>query len=186
MEDEGIVRLFLDKKEEAIAYTKSKYGKVCMATIARILSDQRDAEECEGDVYLKMWETIPPAKPKVLRAYLIRVARNVALDRYRYNSAKQRNTALTEAFEELEFWLPTSEKDPGEQIDENHFRQVINDFLREQSADARRFFLKRYWYGESVREIAASCGVSEAKVKTSLFRTREKLRDRLMKERIEI
>lgn len=147
---------------------------------------QRDAEECVSDVYLRVWNAIPPERPRSLRAYLARITRNTALDRYSYNAAEQRSSALTAAFEDLEPWLPMAGGDPASDIDRQAFRQVLNDFLRAQPKEARIFFLRRYWYGESIREIAETCHVSESKVKTSLFRTRERLRGALKMERISI
>ena len=116
--------------------------------------------------------------------YLARITRNLALDRYNYNPAAQRSTALTDAFEELEPWIVAGQGDPDTELDASELRRVLNGFLRRQSAEARVFFLRRYWYGESIREIAEECCVSEAKVKTSLFRTRERLRAELEQERI--
>lgn len=177
--DEKIIELYFLRAEEAITYTQEKYGKLCRTVAGKILRDQRDAEECVSDAYLHVWNAIPPERPRSLRAYLVRITRNLALDRYSYNMAAQRNTALTDAFEELEPWLPANWGDPASAIDQEYFRQVLNGFLRKQSSEARSFFLRRYWYGESNREIAENCHVSETKVRTSLSRTRERLRNEL-------
>ena len=152
----------------------------------RLLADPRDTEECVSDTYLRVWNAIPPERPRSLRAYLARITRNLALDRYNYNTAAQRSTALTDAFEELEPWIVAGQGDPDTELDASELRRVLNGFLRRQSAEARVFFLRRYWYGESIREIAEECCVSEAKVKTSLFRTRERLRTELEQERISL
>lgn len=180
--DEEIIELFFARAEEAIAHVQESYGALCQSVIRRILPDQRDVEECINDMYLRIWNAIPPERPHSLRAYMARIARNLALDRYSYNSASQRDSALTAAFEELEPWLPTHVGNPDSAAEKQYFRQVLNDFLRTQSAEARRFFLRRYWYGENSREIAESCQVSESKVRTTLFRTRERLRDALERE----
>ena len=185
-DDERIISLFFQRAEEALSCTQVKYGALCRSVARRILPDQRDAEECVSDVYLRVWNSIPPDHPRSLRAYLSRITRNAALDRYSYNTAGLRCTALTEAFEELEPWLPASAEGPDAIADRQVFRQVLNDFLRAQPREARTFFLRRYWYGESIREIAENCHVSESKVKTSLFRTRERLREALERERIAI
>lgn len=180
--DEEIIELFFARAEEAIAHAQEAYGALCQSVVRRILSDQRDVEECVNDMYLRIWNAIPPERPGSLRAYMARIARNLALDRYSYNSAAQRNTALTEAFEELEPWLPAHVGEPDSAAENQYFRQVLDSFLRAQSSEARRFFLRRYWYGENSREIAKSCQVSEAKVRTTLFRMRERLRETLKKE----
>ena len=159
-----------------------KYGALCRSVAQRLLADPRDTEECVSDTYLRAWNVIPPERPRSLRAYLARITRNLALDRYKYNTAAQRSTALTDAFEDL----ATEQGDPDTELDASELRRVLNGFLRRQSAEARVFFLRRYWYGESIREIAEECCVSEAKVKTSLFRTRERLRTELEQERIRL
>ena len=186
MEDSAILALYWDRAEEAVTFTKEKYGALCRSVARRLLNDERDVDECENDVYVRAWNSIPPERPVCLSAWLARVARNAALDRSKYNGAACRNSALAEAFEELEPWLVAAEGDPQKALDEKEFRQMLNDFLREQSPEARRFFLRRYWYGETVREIAQGCGVKEAKVKTSLFRTKERLRTQLESEGIKL
>jgi len=182
LEDIHIIELFFQRTEDAITEIQKKYGKLCQDVARRILPDQRDVEECINDAYFRVWASIPPKRPPSLEAYLARITRNLALDKYAYNTAAQRNTALTEAFEELEAYL--SLEDPaGEMTAEWEFHDFLNRFLRLQSKEARRFFLRRYWYGENIREIAQSCHVSEAKVKSSLFHTRTRLRDALEKVR---
>ena len=182
MEDSTILALYWDRVEDAVTFTKEKYGALCRSIARRLLTDERDVDECESDVYIRAWNFIPPERPSCLSAWLARVARNAALDRIRYNAAACRSSALTEAFEELEPWLIAAEGDPQRELDAKDLRRVLNSFLRAQSPEARRFFLRRYWYGESVQEIAQASGVKESKVKTSLFRTRERLRKELERE----
>lgn len=183
MEDEAIVRLFFAREETAITETQHKYGRVCLAVARRILPDERDAEECVSDACLRAWNAIPPDRPRSLSAYLARITRNLALDRRSYNQAEKRSTALECAFEELEPWLCT-ENTPEKALDGAELRRFLNGFLRSEPQQARVFFLRRYWYGESIREIAEDCGCSEARVKSSLFRTRNHLREALDKEEI--
>ena len=185
-DDERIIQLFFSRSEKAVEQTQRKYGALCRSVMRRILADPRDIDECLSDLYLRIWNTIPPEHPRSLQAFVARIARNLALDRYAYNTAAQRNSALTDAFEELEPWLPDPEGDPGYTVDAQSFRTALNKFLRRQTVEARTFFLRRYWYGETIREISKECGVSEAKVKSSLFRTRERLRTMLDEERITI
>lgn len=185
MEDTQIIELFFQRTESAITQAQVKYGRLCMSVIVRILPDPRDAEECASDTYLKAWNAIPPERPRSLGAYLARIARNLALDRYDYNTAGQRSTALTDAFEELEECLPDAQKNPSREAERMEFNGFLNRFLRAQPEEARSFFLRRYWYGESVREIAEACRASEGQVKSSLFRTRNRLRDAMEKENVE-
>ena len=185
-DDEVLIDMFFQRTEDAIIHTKKKYGSMCCGIIYRILGNWHDTEECENDIYLRIWNSVPPERPNSMKAYLARIARNLALNRYRYNTADCRNSALEEAFEELEAFLPTCGTNPDTVVETEHFKQVVNDFLRKQSRDARIFFIRRYWYGEKTSEIAKDCSVSEAKVKTSLFRTRQYFGEVLRKEGIEV
>lgn len=186
MEDSNIIELYFQRKEEAVQQTQKKYGRLCENVARNILTDGRDLEECVSDTFLHAWNAIPPEQPRSLPAYLARITRNLALDRYAYNRAAQRSTALTDAFEELEGCIGNLRESPAQAAEAQEFRQFINRFLRSQSAQARSFFLRRYWYGEGVGEIAQACGVTEAKIKSSLFRTRSKLREAMQKEEISI
>ena len=183
MEDEAIVRLFFAREEAAITEAQNKHGRICMAVARRILPDERDVEECVSDACLRAWNAIPPDMPRSLSAYLARITRNLALDRRSYNQAEKRSTALECAFEELEPWL-RAENTPEKALEGAELRRFLNGFLRSEAREARTFFLRRYWYGESIREIAEDCGCSEAKVKSSLFRTRTHLREAMDKEEI--
>jgi len=181
LEDSDIVALSFQRDEHAVTEMQQKYGALCRSVIRRILPDARDAEECLNDTFLKAWNAIPPDRPRSLSAYLARIARNLALDRYDYNAAGRRRSALTEAFEELEESLFDVSDGPVQAAEESEFRRFLNHFLRSLPQDARIYFLRRYWYGESIREIASACGAGEEKVKSSLFRTRNRLRDEMEK-----
>lgn len=183
LNDSEIVQLFFARSEEGIAQSEQKYGAFCRGIIRRILPDERDAEECLNDVWSRAWNAIPPEKPRVLRAFLARIARNLALDRYTYNCAEKRASALTEAFDELEPCLVGAD-DAQRAAEETEFRAWIKAFLNAQTKENRVFFVRRYWYGESVGEIARATGASEEKIKSSLFRTRNRLREAMQKEEI--
>ena len=182
MEDQTILDLFFARSEDAVTQTSRKYGGLCTAVVKRILPDSRDVEECLNDTWLHAWNSIPPTKPKSLRAYLARIARNKALDCCDYLRAEKRDSALMTAFEELEPFLPDGQDWNLEE--KAAFSQCINNFLREQTEDNRRIFVRRYWYGESVAEIASALQMSQSKVKSSLQRTRNKLEAQLQKEEI--
>ena len=180
MEDSQIIRLLFQRSEAAIPMLQQKFGGLCRSVISHILPDSRDVEECASDTYLRVWNSIPPQRPDRLDSYLARIARNVALDRYDYNSAGMRSTGLSLAYEELSEFLPSREKDS----DSVEFRSFLNRFLRTLPKESRAMFIRRYWYGESVSEIARAFRCSEEKVKSSLFRTRNRLREAMMKEEI--
>ena len=180
MEDSQIIAYLFQRSEQALRAIEEKYSGLCRRVVANILPDARDVDECVSDTYLRVWKSIPPQRPERLDSYIARVARNAARDRHDYNSAGLRNSALTLAYEELEYVLPTRD----EAVDAVAFRTFLNGFLRSQKKEARIMFLRRYWYGDSVGQIAAAFGCGEEKVKSSLFRTRNKLRDAMIKEGI--
>ena len=180
MEDQQIIGLLFQRSEAAISVLQQKFGRLCRSIISNILPDSRDVEECLTDTYLRVWNSIPPQCPARLDSYLARIARNVALDRYDYNSASMRSNNLTLAYEELTMYLPSREKE----TDAIEFRAFINRFLRALPKVSRMIFLRRYWYGESISELAKAFECSEEKVKSSLFRTRNKLREAMIKEGI--
>lgn len=179
MEDRDIVALYWARAEEAVARTAEKYGAYCGAIIRRILGDGRDGEECLNDVWLGAWNAIPPQRPERLGAFLGRIARNTALDRYDYNAAQSRRL-LPAVLEEL---AEIADGDPaGEDFDLRRLGESISDYLDTVSPPARRVFLRRYWWCDSVAEIAVRYGYSQGKVKTLLHRTRKGLRAHLIEE----
>ena len=180
MEDSQIIAFLFQRSEQAIRAIQEKYGGLCRSIVSNILPDFRDVDECISDTYLRVWRSIPPQHPDRLDSYIARVARNAALDRHDYNRANLRNSALTLAYEELEYAIPSRD----EAVDAMAFRTFLNQFLRSQKKDARIMFIRRYWYGDSVQQIAAAFGCGEEKVKSSLFRTRNKLRNAMIKEGI--
>ena len=180
MEDSQIIAFLFQRSEQAIRAIHEKYGGLCRSVVSNILPDLRDVDECISDTYLRVWRSIPPQHPDRLDSYVARIARNAALDRHDYNRAALRNSSLTQAYEELEYALPSRDGS----LDAVMFRTFLNHFLRSQKKDARMMFLRRYWYGDSIQQIAATCGCGEDKVKSTLFRIRNKLRDAMIKEGI--
>ena len=150
MGDDEILQLFYHRVEYAISAVEEKYGRLCRSVARGILKDERDVEECVNDTCMRAWNAIPPEKPRSLEAYLVRITRNLALDRYAYHHSQKRETALTEAYEELEACLPLAKDGPEEAAMVQELQRTLNDFLRAQPEDARRFFLRRYWHGESI------------------------------------
>ena len=184
MEDEQIIQLFFRRAEIAIEKVQEKYDKFCRYVVSHVLEDDRDIEECVNDAYLRVWNAIPPEHPESLRAYLAKICRNLALDRYSYNSAQKRNIAIESAFEELENFLPTIEGRVDEELQYREFQMFLNDFLKKQSKEARIYFVRRYFYGESISEISKSCKVHEEKVKATLYRMRKRLHKVMREEDI--
>ena len=180
MDDARIIELYFARDEAAIEATRLSYGRNLRAVAKRILADDCDAEECENDTYLKTWNSIPPARPAHFLAYLVKICRNTALDALDRRRAGKRSAQLVELTEEMQACIPDTAADLT--ADHEHMGKLLSTFLRQQSADNRNIFIRRYVLAESVAEVAQALGFSESKVKTSLSRTRAKLRGFLEKE----
>ncbi|MBQ8834856.1 MAG: RNA polymerase sigma factor [Oscillospiraceae bacterium] len=186
MKDDGIIDLYWARSEEAISETDRKYGKYCRRIADNILNDMQDSEECVSDTYLKAWNAMPPQRPTRLSVFLGTITRNLALDKYRLGRAEKRGGGeLVLALEEL--WECAAGAGGEEQLVEGMVvTQVLNCFLASLSRENRIIFLRRYWYVCSVKEIADGMRLSESKVKMSLLRSRNKLREMLEKEGISV
>ena len=187
MEDSNIITLFWERSEEAISETSSKYGKYCKFIADSILRNEEDAEECVNDTYLRLWNSIPPERPLFFKAYIAKVVRNLALNRYEASHAKKRGGgAVDAAVEELDFCLSDPSQDGEEMENRAALSDLLDRFLEELKPEVRKVFVRRYFYASSVEEIAQSYGMSESKVKMTLLRTREKLKKYLEKEGISL
>lgn len=186
MNDEQIIGLFFERSELAIHEAKDKYGNYCQRIAFNVLRNYEDSEECVSDTFLQAWNSIPPQKPEVLKSYLGRITRNLALNRHKYNTAQKRNSEhLKMLTEELTDCLPESE-DPGQLAEDGFTVDCLNHFLSLQKEKTRNMFIRRYWYMDSVKEIAKDFGVSQSSVKMTLSRTRASLKSFLEKEGIAI
>lgn len=184
MDDESIIELYFLRAESAICETKAKYGRMCRGIAFGILKSREDAEECESDTYLKAWNSIPPARPNILSAFLGKITRNLALDRYEYLRAEKRGGGeIPLLLDELADCVSGGGLD---EMDDGALRETLNGFLAGLSADARKIFLRRYWFGDSVADIARRCGFTQSKVKMSLMRSRGELAAALTKEGIAV
>ena len=181
MKKDGIVNLFYERKEEAVQEAQKAYGAYLFSIASRILSDKRDAEEAVNDAYLAAWNSIPPQDPENLKTYLGKLCREGAIDRLRQNTAKKRAPAAALLpLEELE--EAVGEGGVEEHVQAAELSRRISAFLHEEKADARRVFLRRYWYFDPIGEIAARFGFSESRVRMMLKRTRDRLHATLKKE----
>lgn len=184
MNDQEIIALFWAKKETAISATADKYGNYCHTIAYNILYNRLDAEECVNDTYLGAWNSIPPQKPKILSAFLGKITRNLALNRYKHNSAAKRGNGQVElALSELKNCIP-DKKCVEKTVEDALLVSVINRFLYAQTKTKRNIFLLRYWYLYPIRDIAEMYDVTESKIKSVLFRMRNELKKNLEKEEI--
>ena len=186
MEDEQIIRLFFERKEDAIRAVSDTYGGYCRAIADRILPDGEDAEEVVADTWLQAWNTIPPARPQQLKLYLGKLTRNLALSRWRKNNAQRRGGGqVTLVLEELGENLSGGDT-PEELWDTRELAEAISTFLRKLPEKQRQMFLLRYFYLEDIRFVAKYFGVGENSVRVILSRIRKKLREALLQEGFEL
>ena len=180
MEREPILALLLARREEAIGAMKTQFGQRLMMTAMNILGDREDAEETVSDTYLAVWNCVPPKEPVPLAPFVYRVGRNLALKRLRENSAQKRDSRLELSLAELENCIPAQSLE--DEADARELGRAIERFLATLPKESRIIFLRRYWFGDSVKEIAAALGLRQNTVTVKLSRTREKLRTYLQKE----
>ena len=181
MEDSRILSLFFERSEQAVEELNRKYGAAVKKTAANILSDRLDVEECVDDTYLRVWNSIPPQKPNPLASYVCKIARNLAIDRYRANSAEKRNGNFDLVLEEMEECIPSTMNVETE-FEAKELTAAINRFLSTLKQEDRFLFVRRYWYGDSVADLAAMTGSSTDRISVRLFRIRKNLKESLMKE----
>ena len=186
MNDEQIIGLFFDRSELAITEAKGKYGDYCHCIAYNVLRNYEDSEECVSDTFLQAWNSIPPQKPDILKSFLGKITRNLALNKHKYNTAQKRNSEHLETLvQELTDCLPANE-DPAQLIEESVTVDCLNRFLSLQKERTRKIFIRRYWYMDSVQEIAKNFGISESSVKMTLLRTRTSLKIFLEREGVAI
>ena len=181
MRDHEIIALFFARSERAITELINQYGATIKNVASNILKDAQDAEEAANDTYLTVWNRIPPAKPKYLGAYSCRVARNLSLKRFYTNTAQKRNGYYDVALDELEETIPALSTVEST-YDARELSQHLNQFLKGLNREDRYLFMRRYWYGDGVGEIAENMKVTPHKVSVRLFRLRQKLQNYLTKE----
>lgn len=184
MQDFEIIELYFARDERAITATSEKYGAYCQRVADNILADSFEAEECVNDTYLRTWNSIPPTRPSIFRAFLAKITRNLALDRVNKKNAAKRGGRVTESLDELSECV--GESDIFERLDEKEIAEIINAYLKGERELVRNIFIRRYFYLDAIGDIAKRYFVSEGRVKTILHRARERLAQRLMKEGISV
>ena len=181
LEDSLIIGLFFERKEQALEELDNKYGHAVKKTASNILSDRLDVEECVNDTYLGCWNSIPPQRPDPLVSYVCKIARNLAVNRYHANRAAKRNGAYDLILDELEEAVPAS-MDVETEAEAKELAAAIDRFLAGLRREDRFLFVRRYFYADSVANLAARTGESANRISVRLFRIRGKLRKQLAKE----
>lgn len=184
MRDEDIIHLYQKRSEQAVVETERKYGAYCKTIAGRILQDGEDCKECLNDTWLKVWETIPPVVPKKFSAYVGKITRNLALNMYKYKYAGKRiSERMMVSMEELKDCVSERESVEGK-VEEKMVLEKLNAYLEQLPELQRKIFVRRYFYMDSMKEIADLYEMKESYVKTLLFRTRRKLKEYFQKEGI--
>ena len=176
-EDVKIIELLFKRDEEALTQLESKYKNLYKSILTRILSDGEDISECENDVLLALWESIPPNRPKNLSAYISKIARNISINKFKYNNCSKRSSGYTAALDELYECIPdkSSQNSLDAVEDQNRVKKIISEFLKNLDDESRILFIRRYFYLETVSELSKRFNISENKISVKLFRARKKL-----------
>ena len=181
MDDSQILNLLFERSEQAVEAMDKRYGRTVKKTAANILHNAQDVEECVNDVWLAAWGSIPPKRPEPLGAYLCRIARNLAVSKLRGETATKRNRGLALVLDELSECIPSG-VDLERDLENREILDAVHRFLSTLGYDDRFLFVRRYWFADPVKDIAAAMGVRENRVSLRLFRLREKLQKQLQKE----
>ena len=184
MEDSKIIALYFSRNEEAIRHTDATYGRSLFALADNIVHNDQDAEESVSDTYLRAWNTIPPQKPRHFFAYLATICRRFALDKLDWKSAAKRKGEVVSLTQEMKSCIPDTAAD--REVDRKELGRALDTFLRTLTPENRMVFLRRYWYMDTVAEIAVRYGISESAVSMRLNRTRGRLKLYLEKEGIPV
>lgn len=180
MEDKEIIDMYFARDENAVKETQKKYERLLCGVARNILKDEGEVQECMNDVLFGAWNNIPPARPDNLCAYLAKSIRYISLGKMDYQKAKKRQAEIVEISEELEHSMVSCHLQ--DDLEGRELAKLISVFLRKCKYEQRVIFVRRYWYGSSVEEIAELLNISQGKVKSVLFRVRNKLKEFLESE----
>ena len=184
MNDLSIIELYFARDEEAIKQTDIKYGKLCHSVAYNILNNNEDSEECVNDTYIGVWDAIPPTRPNNFMAFVCKITRNLSLKRLEAQARQKRSQATLVSLDELAEVLPDESIADG--VSDEDIGKLISDFLRNERSEIRDVFIRKYYFFDSIGDIARRYDFTESKVKNMLHHTRTKLKDFLIKEGIEI
>lgn len=176
MNDKRIIELFFERSEKAISELSSRYGGTVLRIAQNLLHNRQDAEECANDTYLSVWNAIPPQRPESLTAFVCKIARNTAINRLQYDHAQKRGGENEACFEELQECIPSGESAEA-RYEASFISELIDEFLDTLSKKNRMIFVRRYWYQDPIKDIAAETELTEGTVRTRLTRLRDKLKE---------
>jgi len=181
VEDKQIIELYFERNEQAIKETEKKYGRFCHCIAMNVLGIHEDAEECVNDTYYSVWKQIPPTVPEIFKVYLGRITRNLSISRFRAMRAKKRYSSMEIMLSELNDCVPSS-VNVEQSIEVMQLSEYISQWLDGLSEEDRALFVRRYWFGDEVQELAKKCGISAAKMAQRMLRLRKSLKAALEKK----
>ena len=184
MKDDEIIALYFRRDEDAIRQTELAYGGKLYNLSYRLLWNREDAEESVSDTYMKAWDTIPPQRPVHFFAYIAKICRNLALKRVDWKNAQKRSAEIVALTQEMEGCIPDASQDA--RIEARELGRLLDAFLRTLTPENQMVFLRRYWYADTVAQIAARYGIGQSAVQMRLSRTKGKLAAYLAKEGIQV
>ncbi len=180
MDDRSIIKLFFDRDENALLQIEEKYSKYCTKLAKNITGSDEDADEVWNDTMLSAWNSIPPEDPQSLKIYLVAIARNHSLSRYRKQTAGKRGCEISVCLEEAEEFLADT-KNISEDYEMRELRELLDRFLKSLPERECNIFIRRYYHCDTIPDIAKRCGIKEAHCLVILSRTRKKLKAELEK-----
>ena len=175
MDDKQIIELYFERNEQAIKETQNKYGAFCHRIAMNILGIYEDAEECVNDTYYSVWKQIPPTVPEVFKVYLGRITRNLSISRFRAMRAKKRYSSMEIMLSELSDCVPSS-SNVEQTIEVIQLSDYISEWLDSLQEEDCALFVRRYWFGDEVQELAKKCGITAAKMAQRMLRLRKSLK----------
>ncbi len=175
MDDKQIIELYFERNEQAIKETETKYGAFCHRIAMNILGIHEDAEECVNDTYYSVWKQIPPTVPEVFKVYLGRITRNLSISRFRAMRAKKRYSSMEIMLSELNDCVPSS-SNVEQTIEVMQLSDYISEWLDSLPEEDCALFVRRYWFGDEVQELAKKCGITAAKMAQRMLRLRKSLK----------
>lgn len=186
MDDAKIVQLYWDRDEQAIPVTANKYGNYCTSIAKNILGNREDAEECVNDTYMNAWNSMPPHRPNILSTFLGKIVRNLSIKRYRHNTADKRGGGQATVVLDEIAELVSDTGSVEQEIDRKELVKAIDSFLDKLPSDRKNIFVCRYWFFDSISDIANRFGMTESNVSVTLNRLRLKLHNYLLERGFEL
>ena len=184
MNDLSIIEMYFERNEKAIEETDIKYGKLCHDIAYNILNNYEDSEECVNDTYIGVWNAIPPTRPNSLKAFVCKITRNLSLKRLEAQTRQKRSQATLVSIDELAEVL--TDESIADGVSDEDIGKLISDFLRNEKSEIRNVFIRKYYFFDSIGDIAKQYDFTESKVKNMLHHTRTKLKNYLIKEGIKL